>query len=409
VGGTRVVTVGRALLLLATVAVFVLGAGLAARVTAQEGAGLRGRIVNGTTGVPLANWPVEAWVLQEDGPVLAAEGKSDAEGAFVFAGLAAGADKVYRAQVTYADVLYASESVALTEVGDASSVTVRVYESTDAADAVVVDRFHFVVLLRETGVVSVLELYQFGNMGDETYVGKAGAAGVRQSVVVALPEDAFGLVLQSDALAGMVEVVDNQVAASAPVLPGDATLDLAFSYRLPYSGAKTALIRRAQYPILRVNGLVADGGGTLSSDSLTYMGDLEVEGQWFSQYVGEGLASGEALLLQLDGLAPLGEAAASGAVGGGITTAASPTAVRWFVFGAAALLFAVGLSHPSWGRMGGRPGNGEGGDVDEREHLLRLLAQLDDAHAAGLLDEEVYLHLREEHKSRLAAIWPREA
>ena len=138
-------------------------------------------VMNGTTGEPVADWPVEVWGWQDTGPVQVSTGVSDASGAFEFSGLEIGPERVYRVQSTYKDVVYASEPVELPTGQNPPIIRLLVYETTGRDDDVVVSRFHFVVLSREPGIVSVLELYQFGNVGNETYVGN-GCSGWQPAV-----------------------------------------------------------------------------------------------------------------------------------------------------------------------------------------------------------------------------------
>ena len=368
---------------------------------------LRGTVVNGTTGQTVADWPVEVWGWNEPEPILVATGASDANGTFEFIGLDAENASLFRVQTTYRDVTYASDTVALSSGQGPAQVQLLVYETTDRADSIVVNRFHFVVLAREPGSVSVLEMYQFGNTGSQTYVGGAAVDGGRQSVSVALPADAFGLVLQNDSLVEKVALADNQLVTVAPIAPGETTLDLAFSYRLPIDGSVLDLSWRPEYRISQVNGLILDQGLELASETLTHTGDLTVDGQVFQQYEGGGIQPGDTVSIRLFNVpATQGDTQPPSAAVRDISLPLSSGTTRWLIVGVGVILFAVGLSYPRWSRVAlGHAEEGVGG-VKEREQLLHLLAQLDDARAAGLLDESVYQQLREEHKARLLAIWP---
>jgi mono/diheme cytochrome c family protein len=378
----------------------------------SEGA-IAGQVTNATTGQALGDVDVRLrrWGTETELPPLVAQ--TDAGGNFRFEGLDTGNHAFYLAEVTYDDVPFPSDFVSF-EPGVAElSMPVNVYETTSSDEDIKVERFHFIVIGEQPGFFSVLELYQFSNLGDLAYAGSVNEEGLRETVRIALPAGAQELTMQGGTLGVDFLETDEGLVATSPVLPGAETFEVAFVYAAPYSGKTLDLDRPLYYDTTTVNGLVMDVGAEVESELLSYDGERAAQGQTFLQYVGKDLASGETLPIQLVDLDKIEFASPSGPADGASATSApvipstglSQTTLLWITLGLGALAVVFVLAYP-WlrPRLVGEAPTSQSDLIQERQRLLLTLARLDQAYEAGDLNATAYRRARARRKAELAEV-----
>jgi hypothetical protein len=338
-------------------------------------------------------------------------GTTDELGFFRFEDLDSSQPIVYQAQVEVDGVAFvsgfASPAVEQTE----ATLPINVYDTTSQPDGVMVDRLHFIAMVEEPGVLSMVELYQFSNQGNLAFAGESDAEGRRVTVRMALPEGAQDLTLEGGTLGQDFWQEDGQIVSGLPVLPGGTTLDVAFSYLVLFDGASLSLDRPLYYDVREVNGLVADLGEEMESQQLTFVDEVTAHDQSFKRYIAKDLKAGQTLELYLDDLDKiwLAEETTMPAGHPGSPVAAKGLQQRsifWMMLGVGLVAVLLALFYPSL-----RPGPGgpvSAGTVSpeqERQRLLSALASLDQAYANGELDETSYRNARHRYKSRLADLW----
>ena len=404
-------TMGLLVLLIALSAVDV-QAGPPAQTPTETAQGLiSGQVGNATTGLPESNVPVTLRTWQGDTELSPLTARATADGHFHFQDLATG-DPVYQVEVTHRDVLFHSDFIRFDPGVTEMAVLVAVYETTDSPEAVIVERFHFIIMVEEPGLLSVLELYQFSNRGDHAYVGTVNSEGQRETVRLALPAGAQDLVLQGGTLGLDVLTRDGDLVATAPVIPGRETLETAFSYLIPYSDDSISLNRTLYYDIASVNGLLMAVGARMQSGTLTFASERVAQGQTFLQYTGQYLKAHTTLdiaLEDLDSIQVTGAPDAPGGAAGAARPAGSnQTGLLWAMLGLGVLGVAFALAYP-WlrPRLRGQVSPDPVAPTLERQRLLLTLARLDQAYQAGQLDETVYRHTRARRKAELAELWQR--
>jgi len=372
---------------------------------------ISGQVLNATTGLPESNVPVTLRRWQGDTELSPLTAQATADGHFHFQDLDTG-DPVYQAQVTHRDVRFHSDFVRFDPGVTEMAVPVAVYETTDSPEAVIVERFHFIIMLEEPGLLSVLELYQFSNRGDHAYVGTMNSEGQRETVRLALPAGAQDLVMQGGTLGLDVLTRDGNLVATAPVIPGRETLQAAFMYLIPYSDESASLDRFLHYDTASVNGLLVDVGARLRSGPLTLAGERVAQGQTFLQYTGQDLKAHTTLditLEDLDNIQVTGAPDAPGGAAGAARPAGfNQTGLLWAMLGLGVLGVAFALAYP-WlrPRLRGQVSPDPIDPMLERQRLLLTLACLDQAFQAGQLDEAVYRRARAQRKAQLAELWQR--
>jgi hypothetical protein len=159
-------------------------------------------------------------------------------------------------------------------------------------------------------------------------------------------------------------------------------------------------------PVASVNVLVSDLGVRLTGPTLVNLGAQDFQGEAFQNFSAAGLAAGQALTFEVTGAAGTGTA---GGAPGGLPGLANSTSTGLAIgLGALALaLLGIGV----WlYRRPGQPAEAAAPDLAaRREELLQALADLDDAYAAGEVDQADYVAERADLKAELQEIWEAQA
>ncbi|PWH15067.1 MAG: hypothetical protein DDG58_11880 [Ardenticatenia bacterium] len=381
---------------------------------------LVGRVQNTTTRQPVAGISVRLrhWRLEVEHPSLTAQ--TDAQGHFRFEGLDTDVHSLYRAEAEYQGITFHSNFVTFEPGSTQASVVLNVYETSYVPEMIRIQRFHFIILMRERGILSVLELYQFGNEGDRAFVGTTSEQGMRETVRMDLPAGARDVTLQSGTPGVDFIVKPDELVATTPLLPGEETFDVAFVYLVPYSTSSLVLDRRLHYDTVAVNGLLMDIGAEMRSDLLRFAGERTAQGQNFLQFIGENLKAGQLLGITLDHLDQirLPDATAETPSHEVEPSAEIPqriehSAVLWAMLALGGLMIVLSTTYPRWRihRIGLRTfptqAKTEEEIETERNRLLFTLARLDEAYQAGQLSESIYRRVRAHRKAELARLWQR--
>ena len=404
------VTVGLALLLAALLAVIALAAPPSQTPTETPVGAISGQVGNATTGLPAGNMAVTLHRWQGDTELPPLTAQATVNGDFRFPGLDTG-DITFQVEVAYRDVLFHSDLIGFGPGVTQMAAPVDVYETTDSPESIIVERLHFIIMLEEPGLLSVLELYQFSNLGDFAYVGTVNSEGQRETVRMALPSGAQDLVLQGGTLGLDFLTRDGGLVATAPLIPGRETLEAAFTYLIPYQDDSVSLNRTLDYDTASANGLLMDVGARLQGGTLTFAGEREAQGQNFLQYTGQDLKAHSTLDITLENLDSIQALGAPDESGGAASTASpaglNQTTVLWVMLGLGVLGVAFALTYP-WLRpqIRSKVKPGQTNLTLERQRLLLTLARLDQAYQAGQLDETVYRRARAQRKAQLAELWP---
>ena len=316
--------------------------------TLAQGQGvIEGQVVNGTAnGGSVEGLTVTLHVfagMEEQTPQTAA---TDAEGHFRFEGLSTEADYGYALLLNYQGVDYGSSLLTFSEGETTLSVPVQVYELTESAEAISIERAHIFVDFQE-GSLQVGELYFFSNDSDRTYIGSEEvAAGQKGTLHLSLPSGAEGLAFEDGTLGQRFLETEEGFVDTWPLLPGQASGQVMFRYSLPYDPSGYDLTRDIPYPLKAINVLVAEVGVDVTSDQLTLEGSRGMQGQSYLNLTGQNLSKGERLTLHFSG-SPV-----KAPVEGGEATPAQPSAagnqspLLWAALGLVVLAVGFALGYP---------------------------------------------------------------
>jgi hypothetical protein len=278
------------------------GAGVAAQTT--EVPAVVGQVTNGTPGssVP-AGLPVMLHFFGEGGGRQTYTTTLTAEGTFRFDDRPADAGGDAVVQVTYQGVDYVSglalgEAEAQGAAQAETRVDVLIFEPTADPSGVQVDQGHL-FLVPADAWVQVAEYYLLGNAGDRTYVGAPGAADGRTTLRFDLPPGAQELMFDGPGLGErFVAHEAGGFSDTRPIVPGTRTLEVGFSYRVPYR-PRLSITRTLAVPMASVVLLVSGDRVRLAGPDLAFDGMVDTQMGAAASYVAGPLVAGEALAFTL--------------------------------------------------------------------------------------------------------------
>lgn len=368
---------------------------------AQDTGILEGQVENGTADGPLIGEGIAVTLHVFRGGVEenTFETTTGAGGRFRFEELDIDSALEYWLEAVYLDVSYGNaEAYQFDGSQSTLAATITVYETTEDDSGIKLDSVHLIA--QSFGqALRVSEIHLFGNSGDRTYVGQVGEGGQAETIEVPMPQNAVGLAFQEGTPEDRFVEVGGGMRDTEPVVPGTETSLVVFSYHLMVTGDTVSLERSFAYPVLNLSALVAQPGLTLSSPQLQSMGAELFQGQQYEFWVGQSLAAGSPLVMELlpmsDAMADPNGLDTPGL--GGLGTAGAPTRgnqglLRSFGFGLAGLAV-IGVVAYSLIVQGPRPVPASAPNLMANAKSRRLLADLvglEDAFEAGEVDEVTY-------------------
>ena len=355
---------------------------------ALQSGSIGGLVSNGTAGTSLPQG-LEVILTGFDGEqeVYRQTAAVESDGTYAFAEVPAVDGRIYGATVAYADVLYFSEGAHLAGDGAPLDLPITIHDTTTDATALSIERLHLLFDFSIPDRVQVLELWVLSNRSDRTIVAAPG----RAAVEAALPEGATDLGFEEGSIGDRFMLTENGFGDTQPVIPGTATSQFIFSYNLPYDG-QLDFRRPTDYAVEAVVILLPAEGVTAEGSGLQDLGVQPMGGQSVHSYASGAIAAGGALELKVSGK-PKAEAA--GTASSGLTN----VAIGLGVLGS--LLIVAGLW---WFRptRASRPARATRPLApSESDRLIAEIADLDDAFAAGGMEESVYRARRESLKRLL--------
>lgn len=367
--------------------------------SAQQEAGLGtviGTLLNGTAGASAPDrLPLTLYALNADASsiIFTRTMTSDVGGRFVIDQLDPSPTIIYAVHAPYQKANYYSDLVTFAHGDLTVTMPITVYETTVDAGALSVEQMHLFFEFTP-GHVTAGQLFILTNSGDRAYLGADG-----MSVRFALPPDATNVSFDDGAPGSRYQLVAGGFADTEAVPPGVGAAEILVSFDLPYDGKKLDLDLTAAYPVKNVNVLVPEGGVKLTSAQLAAAGSRDTQNGTMLNFVGGGLAAGQAFALQLSGTPNL---EAAGGLSAG-TSGASPLLVASAIL----LLIAAGIVAFVWLRQQRAAVEPEEEGVDvyaRREELLDAMAALDDDFEAGQIPEADYRRQRQELKAELVEL-----
>jgi mono/diheme cytochrome c family protein len=350
---------------------------------------ISGQVMDGTAGAGLpAPLQVTLHGFDSDTEVVTETTTTAADGTFVFDHLELVNGRIFGLTTAYQGVTYYSQGTHLTAGQGHVDLPLTVYEISNDASRVTVDRLHMVFDFPSPGLMRVVELWVVSNSGDHTYAAGDGSG----LTTVTLPQNASNLGFETGTMGQDYSPTGGGFIDREPVRPGSGSSQLIFSFELPYD-RKLTFEQPVAYPVSAVVALMPENGPKIGGSGVQDLGLLQVTGASLHNYSLGPLPAGSVVSLSISG---------KGSPVGGLSSALSPANLAIGLGALGIALVSIGLW---WYRPRRVKDHGAGGFAPAAAHgvaqdLVHEIADLDDAFEAGQIEEEIYRSRRRELKDR---------
>ena len=385
------------------VPLFFFATGVAAQDT-EEMRTLSGRVVNGTEGGEApAGLTVFALVIDEDAESIVerVESVTEADGSFAIDVARVSGGRFYR--VVADDGVY-TPFVDLLPADAGKEITLTVYDRTASLDEISVTTYSIVIpaIDEDNEVLGVLAAVNLVNSGDEVYLADLTDPNLTGFNLMRfnLPAGFQQLTVESDLPSGNVMEIDTGFAISNPVPPGEYSMVISYSasfadgvfeypFRLPF-GAKSVTV------------LIPEGSGEVTGLGLTRADTAVIGDARYVQYEGSSYERRAELGLRITGLPRpnvtsqfvefLGSDEARIAIVASVVIAMLGIVAYVVVLSRRQVRASAAGGVVSDGDFDGDLGGDSGGNT--RSHLVMAIAELDEMHELGKIEEAEYMGRR---------------
>lgn len=233
------------------------------------------------------------------------------------------------ARVVYEGVTYVSDFLTVEQDQQTVQLPVTIYETTEHPADISISQLHLFVE-RSGERMQVGEYAVITNAGDRTYVGSGQAGGTTWTV--ALPENAENLTFESGALGGRFVPVENGFADTRPVPPGEGSVEVSFTYEVPFREG-LEIEQSFDVPVRAAVLVMPEGNYGLQGAGLSAEGALDTEMGAALSYTAGPLRAGQPLAFRLVPRAAGGSDASGAGPGSGLTAGVVAVAVAGAVVG----------------------------------------------------------------------------
>ncbi len=315
-----------------------------------------------------------------------------ADGTYAFDGIELEPGRSFLSTVNYDGAVYSSEFVTGDAANNKIELPIQVYDTTDDASVLTVDRLHFFFEFIDEKTVRVIELYVISNPTKLTVRARV----VGQPVLTfSLPAQASNIEFEDGELGGRYLKTENGFGDTVPVRPGAGEYQVLVAYQMPYD-KKLELSRPMSMETKAVVILVPEESIKVKGEGIEDAGSRDVQGTQYHMYSGKSLPKGSELSLTVTGR-PTGAGPAVS------VTSNSNLIVGLGALGIVLILAGVWLYRRN--NPGEEPENDASDEViaenESAESVMDAILALDDLFQEGQLPEEAYLQRRGELKARL--------
>jgi mono/diheme cytochrome c family protein len=368
---------------------------------------LRAQLTNETVGRPQGDLPVTLHAFHGDVEVETSVNPANSRGEVTFSDLDTDPSLVYVLETVYEGVPYVNGlGVSFGPDQDEIVAPLALYETTDADGTIVISQLNQLMRFGPGGL-EVLQVQQFSNRGDRSFIGTQGDDGLPMTVGFQVPEAAIEVTVHDEAGAASYRKLNGVYVSQNPLQGGGGEAVAVVSYLVPASGDALNYEIPVLYDVEVLNILVADQDITVDSDQVQLIDQQDVQGETFNFYHGGSLPASQYLRLRFSRLSAL-------ASGSGPVTAPpnllepgrSQQLVLWSILGLGLLTTGLGILYP---RLRSQVVADEEPEslpdmMVARDRLVYTIARLDGAYRRRELDRHVYEPARTRYKARLSDV-----
>lgn len=367
----------------------------AATASAQSSEGmltLSGQVVNGTKGGEAPEGlTIFALVIDEDAESIVerVEGVTQADGSFSLDVIDASEGQFYRvvaddgAYTPYVDVLPSNAD---------QEITLTVYDRTASLDEISVTTFSMVIpaIDADNEVLGVLAAVNLVNSGDEVYMADLTDPNLTGFNLLRfnLPVGFQQLTVESDLPSGNVMEIDTGFAISNPVPPGEYSMVI--SYSASFANGEFEYPFRLPFGAESVTVLIPEGSGEVTGLGLTRSDTAVIGDDQYVQYAGTAYERRAELGLRITGL-PKPDLQSQFIEFLGSDQARIAIVVSVVIAMIGIVVYVVLMSRRQMQTTAPSEIASAG---DERSNLVAAIAQLDDMHELGKIEDAEYVSRR---------------
>ena len=361
----------------------------------EEMTTLSGRIVNGTDGGEApAGLTVFALVIDEDAESIVerVETVTETDGSFAIDVKSVSEGHFYR--VVADDGVY-TPFVDLLPADAGEEVVLTVYDRTASLDEISVTTYSIVIpaIDEDNEVLGVLAAVNLINSGDEVYLADLTDPNLTGFNLMRfnLPTGFQQLTVESDLPSGNVMEIDTGFAISNPVPPGEYSMVI--SYSASFADGVFEYPFRLPFGAENVTVLIPEGSGEVTGLGLTRADTAVIGDARYVQYEGSNYERRAELGLRITGLPrPNVTSQFFEFLGSDEARIAIVASVVIAMLGIVAYVVVLSRRQARTFAAGGVVSDGESSNT--RSHLVMAIAELDEMHELGKIEEAEYMGRR---------------
>jgi len=369
----------------------------------HHGVSISGAVFNSTHGdAPVSGQTVTLQALMNNQPTTVASASTSGGGRFFFANVTPDPSASYLLTTQYQGGAFATSEITSAQLG-AQPVTLHVFDTTTSDANMRVGLATLVVgePKQRSGLIPIAESVTMLNTGRTAYVTSLTPSGDKPMSVLrfALPAGATNLVLGVGFATGQVTQVATGLGVGATLPPGKT--EFAFAYNIPYAGGTYLLSHTTEYATRQIAALVPTDIAAEAGD-FTPQPVIKAAGKPYQLFVGNDIAPLTTLSLSLRNLPAPGEPQ--------YLDVRALALVAGLLVVLLLCLLGLSLRHGDLAFLLGLPSSSPVGRITpperekERWSLLREHLALDQARAAGEVNEADYQRRRNALRTQLRAL-----
>ncbi len=264
--------------------------------SAQADAVIEGQVISATSGdQPIEGAIVTLLTWKSDEELPSKEVITGEDGSFSFSALEP-VNHEYQLLVEHQGITYRFGYKTFAPEENAISVPLTVYDSTSDEGVITVDRAHLIID-GDAEHLHVQEVHILTNTSVATYVPSDPETG-EGAIRFLLPIGAANLEWLGGFSPGSVAISENGFHMDAPFLPG--TVEVTFSYTLPFSSTPYTLEKRFPYPVSHLNVFVTATGIEANAPQLVRGDPIAMQAGHYNRFSGDELPAGTSVAVELE-------------------------------------------------------------------------------------------------------------